>query len=722
MATNNSGKLSIEIPLDASGIENFKPDKGVKVLVKNGNDVQYSQVVQFDEKGYSAASFRFETHPGALQVVVGPGDASDQELLGLQTITISVPSRFWQFKDQLQIKPVVISPYYWWWWWRWCRTFSIFGRVVCPDGSPVPGAKVCAYDVDKWWIFSSTQQVGCTTTDINGAFEIKFRWCCGWWPWWWWRQRIWEQNPILSQTVNKVLKQDLALRLSSPSGNQPGLSTFRGLLDEEGISTNKPLAPTDVEKLETTRLQLLKKLPASAELAELRIWPWWPWRPWWDCNPDIIFKVTQDCITKGTVIVDEDVNDTRWDISTNLNVTLIANEKACCRPICNDRDCPEGECLLITNVCGDPINEIGGNLGAPASPAGYLRPGAILPGVQDYNGDRPYAGTITVNKNSGDMLNVDYYEIEYFNGGSWDPVPPGASVSFQRRWMLLPALTTLDEDFLFTTMFDAGSTPHTVVESREHFEANNYFDWWPALGFRFWITNETLLFVLDSNKFSDGTYQFRVVGWQIGGSVELINKKIIPVCGKETDNNLVLTFDNQVMDPLTHDPSHNCGAGIHLCTQEPDTQVSEVRINGVIVNPCDTINAKEGTLEIDFLAHDVDGHLAVYSLVATYGLSSVVNLLSQASTSVTAIVAGTQTGWAAGNGNGTYGVALAQGAIAPHWYGGKYTLKMDIAEAFPIPCCYQIELRAWKRTVVDCYHGYSHHNLTEYSIGVGICP
>lgn len=722
MATNNSRNFSVEIPLDASGVQGFKPDKGVKVMLKDSKGKLYSQVTQLNEKGTGSASFGFDEYPGPLYVLVGPEDASDQELLGLQTINLTVTGRQWQGNSKLQVKPIIISAYYWWWWWRWCQSFTIVGRVVCADGSPVPGAKVCAYDVDWWWIWSSTQQIGCATTDISGSFEIKFRWCCGWWPWWWWRSRIWEQNSILTERVSKVLQQNPNVKLSPQISNQPSLSVFKEILADQGSITKKQLEAPDIEGLELVRSQLIKKLPVSDELSQLRIWPWWPWGPWWDCAPDVIFKVTQDCITTGTVIVDETVANTRWNVSNPLSVTLIANEKACCRPVCQEPPCIEGECLVITDICGDPINEIGGNLGAPANPEGYLSPGAVLPGVADYNGDRPYAGTVNVEKNSGDMLNVDYYEIEFFNGTAWNPLPTGGAVDFNREWMLLPAATTGNESFLFSAMLDASAVPHTVVESREHFEATHYFDWWPALGFRFWITNETLLVPLDSSKFSDGTYQFRVVGWQLGGAGELINRKVIPVCGTEKDNNLILTFDNQVMDPLTHDPSHNCGAGVHICTQEPDTGISEVRINGVKVNPCDTINAKEGTMEIDFLAQDIDGHLAYYSLVATYGLNAVVNLLSQPSASVTALVAGTQSGWVSGNANGTYGVALSQGAVAPQWNGGKYTLKVDVKEAFQIPCCYQFELRAYKRTVVNCYHGYAHNNLTEYSIGVGICP
>ena len=122
-----------------------------------------------------------------LTVIVGPDDATDDELIGLQTINVDVPARRWGGKQELVLPAIQITPYYWFWWLRWCRTFTIRGTLRCPDGSPVPGAVVCAYDVDAWWWWWSRQQVGCATTDANGSFTMRFRWCCGWWPWWWWR-------------------------------------------------------------------------------------------------------------------------------------------------------------------------------------------------------------------------------------------------------------------------------------------------------------------------------------------------------------------------------------------------------------------------------------------------------------------------------------------------------------------------------------------------------
>ena len=69
----------------------------------------------------------------------------------------------------------------------------------------------------------------------------------------------------------------------------------------------------------------------------------------------------------------------------------------------------------------------------------------------------------------------------------------------------------------------------------------------------------------------------------------------------------------------------------------------------------------------------------------------------------------------------TYGAALTlpQTAVSPVWLGGSLRLHIpDIRTAFPETCCYQLELRAYKRTIVNCYDGAGHDNLSEYSLTV----
>src|SRR5258708_23276936 len=202
-ARESAGRFNLEIPLDASGIKDFKPDRAVKVVAFDAKGKSHEDVVKFDAKGKGSASLGFKEHPGSLQVVVGPEKASAEQLRGLQTISVDVAHRHWKGKNELVLSAIPISAYYWRWWWGWCTNYKITGRVVCANGNPVPGAQVCAYDVDAWWWWWSNEQVGCTTTDVNGAFEIDFTECCGWWPWYWWERPNWMLEPSLAAPISR---------------------------------------------------------------------------------------------------------------------------------------------------------------------------------------------------------------------------------------------------------------------------------------------------------------------------------------------------------------------------------------------------------------------------------------------------------------------------------------------------------------------------------------
>lgn len=725
---SKGARFTLDVPLDVTQIEAEAKAQELRVAARTRDGSVRSETVRVKPGAHATVALTFTESPGPLQLVVGPASASPSDLLNLQTISVDVPARRWGDGSKLEIEPIPIPPYYWWWWLEWCRRFVIRGKVVCADGSPVPGATVCAYDIDWWFWWISTQELGCATTALDGTFEIDFTRCCGWWPWWWWRERVWEIDPELIARVSATLEQDPRVKLAR-AGVQPSLSVFSELLGPAAAIRDEPLRPSDAERLEGLRSQLLAKLPSSPELSALRVWPWWPWWPWWDCDVDLIFKVTQDCGAPGTVLLQEGVGQVRFDIPQTTQVTLVANELACCRRPCPTQPCVEGECLDVAEVCSVPVNDVGGNPpGTPTAPVGYLYPGAVAPGVASANGDRAFGGTVDVS-GANIMTGVDYYEIQYFDGSNWVDLPPGAAESFSRAWLEpVPPPTVWPSGsvpFPFVNRIVAGSSPTatvTVVESREHYEAS------PGLpGAAFWTSNEFLIVPIDSSKFPDGTYEFRVVGWRDAGGGEVtgppviagqtytpLGGEVLPVCGDtEQTNGWVLAFNNRLdPDPAAILP---CGSGsTHLCVTEPNTNIVSVKVDGVPVSVCGTVDAAAGTLEVEFLAQDLSGNLGYYSLNAVYGSSLAVDLLALPSSSLT-LVSGDAVG-------PYYGQALAQGVSAPVWQGGTMRLTVKAAEAFPEPCCYDLELQAWSRTVVDCDGDFAYWNRSDFTIGVGVCP
>ncbi len=725
MSPSQPHRFTLEIPIDLSQIAASAGAQELRVVARAKDGSLTSGTVTGEAGGRSSMRLAFAERPGPVQLLVGPATATEAQLVNLQTISVSVPGRRWGEDSTLAIDPIVITPYYWWWWLEWCRRFVIRGRVICADGSPVPGATVCAYDLDWWFWWTSTELLGCATTDINGAFEIEFTWCCGWWPWWWWNSREWQLSQDLVRLVTGVLEQDPRVKLGR-SGVQPSLSPFSTLSPSRAVATSRLLGPGDVTAIEQLREPTSVQLPASAELAALRIWPWWPWRPWWDCNPDVIFKVTQDCAKPGTVILQEGFGQVRQDIPQTTQVTLVANELACCRRPCPTQPCVECEGIDIADICLAPVNDVGGNLGAPSSPAGYLYPGAVAPVIPPgsvayqgeppvalYNGDRAFAGEVDVS-NANVVTGVDYYEIQYLDGSTWSSLPPGAAMNFYRDW--LQAVTPFPSGsvlFPFTSRTVAGSSPPatvTVVETREHYEATTGLP-----PFAFWTSNEWLVVPIASASFADGTYQFRVVGWNDTGSGEVTNGRVLPLCGSDQPNGWVLTFNNR-LDP---DPSASmpCGGAVpvHLCVTEPDTAIISVKLNGVPVSDCSTIDAATGILEIDFLTQDLSGNLAYYTLDAIDGTTyPSVDLLHAPTSTLTQLSADFE--------GPTYGEALGQGATAPVWKGGTMRLTVNAADAFTGPCCYQIKLTAWSRTVVNCDGILDYYNYSQFAIGVGVCP
>jgi hypothetical protein len=752
-STSDSHEFLLEVPLDASKVSDFKPDRPVKVVVVSKQGETQDQLVNLNESGKGTASFRFAEAPGSLQVLMGPETASAADLQNLQTISVAVPASSWRAAREVKLPDVAISSYYWWWWWHWCRNFKISGRVLCANGSPVVGATVCAIDVDYWWWWSSQEQVGCATTDATGSFEIDFTRCCGWWPLWWWETRDWLVDPILVDQITTFVKQSgrvgqLPRAIPTPSLDvfQPLLASARKAIRAD-ISTNTSRAiagvmdPTvEPAALASLRDRLVEVLPKGFPFP---IWPWYPWFPWNNCDANIIFKVTQVCGGAANTIVNETVSETRWDIPTTLNVTLTASEEACCAFSCGD-DCPDGVCIVPNEICATiNVGSIGGNLGAPAviSPSQI---GLYLPGVQD----RPFAGVVSIYGYIPDTVDVDYYEFQYSTSqaGPYSPLPQAALLTITRQ-VLVPApppflFKWVPVAFLVNKLSD-GTTNHYVYETIHHYEAIN--------GTQTWDSSHDWLLSLNSPVLTNGTYYLRLMGFvgpDTSGNLAVMNADnpgnpgILPICDPQPDGPLVnnwwvITLDNRA--PGDTDPSGQ-PAGLHIQTDQPLSAILQVAIlrgkETIVIGGCEQLCIEPGDLlQIDFAAYDPDGFLQGYDLQLLYGVDQSVDLLcsapfptcSPAFTTWSLTPSPIAPSWAPGAAQfgPAYADALTQGATSPVWSGGSMRLTVNASSAFQVTCAYLLQLTVSKRPIVDCdANDYLQNNVSfeSFTIQVGCAP
>jgi hypothetical protein len=696
---------TLVIPIDASQVsDSDRKQQKVKVAVQSPSGIK-SQIVSLEA---GKTEVKIEVDPKqALSIAVVPATASDEDAFHLQTLTAAVSPSQWKDAKTLTLSPLLVTSQWWRIWLSWCREFTIDGRVVCADGSPVPGAEVHAYDVDYFWWWSSMSQVGPTTvTGPDGHFTIRFRWCCGWLPWWWWRLRHWSLDPILVDKIQPVLRINPALKFPPPSPvvtlDVPGLSRQ---IAQPAAVTAAPSIPTsaagalsralDPSTIPALREKLISVLPHVPELERLRLWPWFPWTPWFDCTPDILFRVTQNCGGGQTkVIVHENVFQTRWDIPTQLSVTLVANQDACCLPP-GDPELP-GDCALLTGVCGDPgiiAGDIGGNAAHPGGPIGYADPGTR---------DRPFAQTLTLMGQLGNDPQSDYYTIEFkehsAGPAAWAQVPPAALLGFGRGYF--DANAPFPNQWFYPSFpVVTFGTPNHVYNSRHHYESQNPpANWGDVVHGRSWFLNVNVLaYIQTFGNFPEGTYDFRVRGFKSlpNGDLDPADAGVVlPGCGGHPENNLlVLRIDNRIVGPQVP-------GTVHIDTTEPDCGITNVLIGGAAVPPCGAQHLLPNqALDVFFSVSDPDGHLDHYELNMLWGLGNIRNLLTPG-----VGVSLTNTSPAPDNQAGPdYADAVSQGAVRPTWRGGNMHLRIDNASPiFPLTCCYLIELTVWKRNIVDC--------------------
>ncbi len=727
----------LEVPIDVSDVEDLKASETVSVAAVDPKGRLVAGKAKMGRSGKTAVKLVFDKKPAGVRLYVGPGTSDPEELPMQDSLELQIPASRFRRVTSLTLEPIFIKRRLWFAWRLWCRRFKVSGRITCPDGSPVPGAEVTAFDVDWCWWWLSKQTVGTTTTDEHGYYELEFIWCCAWRPWWWWHRRHWRLEPGLIDRIKPILKLNPELPRPPKPTPTPDVGVFERMLEEHRrpvrpvrperperpvLTPHLPAIPAfDPTELSTLRQPLLERLPQVEELSRLRIWPWYPWYGWRDCAPDLIFRVTQDCgEDEVRVLVDENFLQTRWNVGTHTTVDFIAAD-ACC---IDDTPQPEGDCLNLTSACRREFSAIGGNpTAAIVAPEGYYHPGV---------GDNPFGGVVTIYGDFGTGAAADYYQLQWYDpsapvGDRWQELPPGSMGGFNRRFYgpELPAGPIATHTATFPVQVVDG---RRVIESRQHFQANNGNGTWENLapGNRWWTGNKTLLARwLTDGFFADGTYRLRIVSWELqtDGTLAPVTPddgRVLGICGSDdlsVPHEMVLTIDNRIiLDPAAHDDE--CGPGtVHICTDEPETRILKAEIvdaggaHKADLAACSEVEVvSTDKLRVEFRASDVDGHLSRYDLKVTFG-NSQARLLTGPGR-----VAGANTVALGGAVLGPfYSDALGNGAASPIWHGGDYAVEVPVDSVFEITCCYQLELRARKRTIVSCSGHELHRNLSERS-------
>jgi len=750
-----SGKLRLE------NVHDINPDLKVKIAVVRDCRVIKSQVFQFQpaqhELQYTLDFEHDYSKEIGVRLVSGP-DVPDEQLRSIEHHQVWLPAKSFEQGSISNVELVVPEKLYRIWL-NFCRTYTLRGRVVCRQrvwdpieqmfvvcDTPVRGARVKAFDVDCFWWWCRREQVGTDFTDINGNFEIQFTWCC----WWWrpWLLKTWQLDPNLVARIRELLKQ-AAWHIPIPQPDPvPDLSIFKQIVSITHAAS--PLASTfaatakldselvnenDFVQLGETLVQIL---PKSPELEALRVWPWWPL---FDCKPDIVFEVTQDCGEGEQIIYTETNFQTRWNIDAVLSgVVLVANQNACCTPCCFDP--PDEDCLVFHGVgCGNyPVGKIEQDLTNPL--AGYAYPGI---------NDRPFGGTIRLLGTFGDASNVDFYKLQRRRISplptGWEDLSDIEVGSFTRsHW--LGVFPWWQNEVVKLELVGGEKVLKTIRRYREeHSEVDTGVDPTNADRLTNWMTaNGGLLNGVPMPGLVDGLYELRVIGYSYDtDTASLVDEKVMALCppaGQDVDpelsSTLRLHLDNRVVIPVA--------GSVRLDTTEPDCDFPDIcaivknenpalplnQQREKCIDPCGFVRLSAGdTLTIHFKATDSDGHLEAYALSAHWAESASFDVLDAG------IIAGDPDSLYGPNYDQTFtgDQGLYRAALPatnpehdrPFWYGGNFKVTVTIDATIPANphkvfetcCAYLLRLKVWKRTTDGCTSSqYFHYNYSEFSFTV----
>jgi hypothetical protein len=740
-------EYSVKGQFDLSSVE-LETDVPLRVAAVRDGAILASETLGPKKRLSYDLSFHLP-FPCGFRIVLGRAEVPDSVFLSTELAAQWVSPRSAKTggnpKLAFELEPIAIEATRYKLWLLWCRRYRIRGRVVCRNwhwnghhfvlcDDPVPGATVEINDVDCLWWFCRRDLITTATTAPDGTFEAEFWWCCG--PWRPWYPLPWDLDLDLLERIRRLVEEVrpvLPIPIPDPPPDPLQLRQFVDTLGT-ALQLAGPARPM-VAARETAPLaetEIARRLPAD-DLVARRVWPWWPRR---DCSPDVTFRVTQECRGETQVIYEETTGQTRWDIATELNVTLLANEKACCIPVCEDPPC--GDCLKWGQVGCLPVQYIGGN--DPLAPVSAELLGLGYPGSHDI----AFARTLAIDGVFGDTSDVDYYEIEYSrDGGPFTPLTKETLGNFTRVFWGPPCGVVgpsqwNNQVFKAVTKQDTVTVAHDVYESRDHFEqgcdpgswGNVYF---PGGG-RYWTSNRdrivdwvtaTVTATQETPLLpQDGLYVLRVVGWKEDGAGNLVNPQVMKRCNTNDDEHLIIRLDNRIVPSHPAPTSdHPWGPGfVHVGTLDPDCDITSIvkneGPNQVIVAPCDIIELSNAdTLTVHFTvtvpASDADRHLGGYWMQVHHAESAVFDAIA-------ASVGGAPQPDPTVAVGPTYDdtLSVAQGGSRRWWGGGSYKLTLQ-GSAFPETCAYLFRLHAWKRVWSGCWPiQWFHDNDTETSITI----
>lgn len=743
--------------IDLKDVESIDPLQNFRVAIKRNCHIIQSVIVEPSEK-QSMVEWSMKFDPGVdkpvgVTVVVGP-DVPDERLRATDHYSVRVPAN--AFDDKQARVELAVPDHLYQRWLGFCKTYTIRGRVVCrklrwdsieqqlvPCESPVRGALVTAYDVDRLWWWCRSDSVGSDFTDLNGNFEITFKWCCWWWgPWY---SRGWRLDPAIVRRIEEVFKVASPVIPLPPPTPELDLGIFETIASEmDAAQIVSPMAEapfSSSRRFTDVGRQIAARLPAAPDLRELRIWPWWPH---FDCKPDINFKVTQDCGEGTVTIYEDDCSDVRWNIPTEFSgVTLVANENACCAPCCTQQ--PDDDCLEFQGVGCDsyPITQIEQDMASNL--VGYG-----LPGTQD----RPFGRTMRILGVFGNDSTADFYKLQSRRyqpatdtWTTWLDIPPDQLVKFNRlHWRETPPPLTLTQA-VEPDIVDGEWVLKTTRRFREEHvdidvDVDPFRDDWLAQ----WATARIVTVAGDTIEtplISDGLYELRVIGYDYNAATDtLFNDRVMPVCSSSGDP----------LDPAAHAMMRlrldnrsaiSTPGTVHVNTLEPESDYPNicavVKNEGMpdeeCVSACGLLSVVSGdTITVHFQASDQDGHLERYTLNAHWAESDMFSLLSvsypEAETVPNDNLVGPTYATTFLSGQGLHRSLLPLSNPEhdrPFWNGGHFKITVVVGDPVPSTshhvfetcCAFLLRLRVWKRTTNGCTSSmYFHSNWSEFSFTI----